>query len=386
MITELLTPLSSSQIEYFTSLPANRWGAVVDHFDGESVDLEPYHLAFIGVMEDRGADGNQGCAEGPNFVRNELYQLVRNNLPLKMIDLGNICAGDQLSDSYFALSTVVYELVKANVIPIIIGGSHDLTLAQYKGYQNLEQGVNVVVVDERIDLIDVDAPATDLNFLSHIFASEPDMLMNFGLLGYQSYFVDTEATNTLQKLKFDCYRLGDVRKNMEEVEPVVRDADMMSFDIASIKQSDASGHRCATPNGFYSEEACQIVRYAGLSDRLSSFAIYGYNPSFDSHTQTAQLIAQMVWYFAEGYYNRKNDNPISNQSEYLKYTVDMREGEFELVFWKSKRSERWWLQMPSSESGMGSNLRSLISCSYADYLEACQDELPERWLRAFERV
>lgn len=386
MITELLTPLSSSQIEYFTSLPANRWGAVVDHFDGTELDLEPYHLALVGVLEERGSENNEGCADGPNFVRNELYQLVRNNLPLKMIDLGNLYAGDQLSDTNFALSTIVYELVKANVIPIIIGGSHDLTISQYKGYQNLEQGVNVVVVDERIDLVDVDAPATDTNFLSHIFASEPDMLMNFGLLGYQSYFVDTEATNTLQKLKFDCYRLGEMRKDMVEVEPLVRDADMMSFDMAAIKQSDAPGHRCATPNGFYSEEACQIVRYAGLSDRLSSFGIYGYNPSFDTHTQTAQLIAQMIWYFAEGYYNRKNDNPIAHQADYLKYTVDMRDGEFELVFWKSKRSERWWLQMPTADGDMGGNLRSLISCSYADYLEACQDELPERWLRAFERV
>ena len=209
----------------------------------------------------------------------------------------------------------------------------------------------------------------------------------FSQLGYQSYFTDPKTVNTLEKLNFDCYRLGDVRKNMEEVEPIVRDADMLSFDLTAIKMSDAPGVGLPSPHGFYGEEACQIMRYAGLSDRLSSLGIYGYNPAFDNHTQTAQLSAQMIWYFVEGYYNRKKDFPDTASRDYLKYIVDFNEGEYELVFWKSKKTERWWLQIPKvTVDSEVDAVNGLMSCSYNDYKQACKDELPERWLKAFERA
>lgn len=389
MIREFISPLSESQIQYFRSLPANRWGTTVDFYQGEEgLDLKGYDLALIGVNEERNSDSNEGCAEGPDFVRNELYQLVKNTLPLKWIDLGNLHPGNQISDTYIALSAMMDELMHQNVIPIIIGGSHDLTLAQFKGYQEMGKELNLIVVDERIDLIDMDGPVSDINMLSALFAEEDSQLEGFSLLGYQTYFTDAEAIHTMERLKFDCYRLGDIRKNMEETEPIVRDADLLSFDVAAIKQGDAPGHRMATPNGFYGEEACQITRYAGLSDRLSSIGFYGFNPAFDNGTQTAQLLAQMIWYFTEGFYARKNDDPLVNEKEYLKYIVDFNEGEYELIFWKSRKSDRWWLQIPESESDDKpvNPYKNLISCSYADYQQALRDELPERWVKAFERV
>ena len=50
------------------------------------------------------------------------------------------------------LKLVVSELVKLNIIPIIIGGGQDLTYAQYLAYENLEQKVDLVVVDSKFDL------------------------------------------------------------------------------------------------------------------------------------------------------------------------------------------------------------------------------------------
>jgi len=44
-------------------------------------------------------------------------------------------------------------------------------------------------------------------------------------------------------------------------------------------------------------EAAGSFRYAGMSDKLSSFGIYEINPLFDNHDQTSHLAAQMIWYF-----------------------------------------------------------------------------------------
>ena len=61
------------------------------------------------------------------------------------------------------------------------------------------------------------------------------------------------------------------------------------------------------------------------------------NQNLDQDNQTSQLIAQMIWYFLEGYKNRKQElNP--NLSNCLKYTVAFEDGKHEIVFYKSKNS------------------------------------------------
>jgi hypothetical protein len=137
----------------------------------------------------------------------------------------------------------------------------------------------------------------------------------------------------------------------------------------------------ATPNGLYAEEACQIMRYAGLSNRLSSLGIYQYNPAYDYRNQTAILMAQMIWYFVDGFYARKNDNPAENEEGFIKFIVDISDTEQELVFYKSKLSDRWWMQIHDTKE----NKTHLISCSYNDYKQACSDELPDKWLKSLAR-
>lgn len=385
MFHELLTPVSEDQISFFRSLGGNRWGSLVEFTYDEELEAGAYDLAIIGIKEHRGSEHNEGCDEAPGFVRAELYKLYRGNANIRMVDLGDVIKGEQLTDTLFAVSTIVNELLSKKVLPILIGGSHDLTLAQYKAYMNMEKPVNMVVVDESIDALDIDGPISDTNHLMKLLTQDQEYLDGFTVLGYQSYFTDPEAINTLEKLHFECVRLGAIREEIKEVEPAVRDADMLSFDISAIRQSDAPGYWNATPNGFYAEEACQIVRYAGMSDRLSSFGIYGFNPLNDNGIQTAQLVAQMIWYFVEGYYIRKNDDPLGDPASCLKYIVDFNNGEYEMIFWKSKKSERWWLEAPGSDK-LNPKAPRLIPCMYDDYQKACADEIPDRWLKAMEKV
>ncbi|MCO6499466.1 MAG: formimidoylglutamase [Vicingus serpentipes] len=312
----------------------------------ESFNPSDYDIAIIGVGEERNAYNNEGCSTAPNHIRKYLYRLIGLNGSAKIIDLGNFKTGATTNDTYFALSEILEELIKKNVIPILLGGSQDLTYANFLAYKNLEQTVNLVTIDAKFNLGKDEEGINANNFLTKIILHQPNFLFNYSNIGYQSYFTHKDEIDLMTNLYFDVYRLGQVQQNIEEVEPIVRNADILSFDISAIRQAEAPGNKNTSPNGFYGEQACQMSRYAGLSDKLTSIGFYELNPEMDINGQTAHSVAQMIWYFIDGVNNRKKDYPIGTKKNYLKYRVNIQEGKNEIVFYKSDKSERWWMDVP----------------------------------------
>ncbi len=354
-------------------------------YEEEFPDIEGMHFAIIGVPESRGAIDNAGCEQGPDAIRQKLYKLDAGDFDLRLADLGNLTPGASLQDTYAALGEVCRQLLEMKIIPVVLGGSHDLTYGQYLGYARNSQIINLAVIDERIDVYKRQDTIDAGSFLYRIFTETPNFLFNFSQIGYQSHFVAPEDIHTLERLYFEFYRLGVIREKIEEVEPIIRDADMVSFDISAARFADAPGYGPQTPNGFTGEEMCRIARYTGITDKVSSVGFYEMNPAFDQRGQTAHLVAQMVWYFFEGFYSRKNEYPIVNEDDFLKYSVTMESYDEPLVFWKSKKSGRWWISVPIHGNEQ-LEPHQLIPCSYSDYELACRDEIPERWLRAVEKL
>jgi len=66
------------------------------------------------------------------------------------------------------------------------------------------------------------------------------------------------------------------------------------------------------------------------------------------------------------------------------YIVDFKSYSYQITFWNSIKSNRWWMQIPSKTDRKLRRHR-LIPCSYEDYLKACEEELPERLLKAHRR-
>jgi len=350
-------------------------------------DYTAFDIVLIGVKDDRNAVENEGCGMAPDQIRKFLYRLNPGPHAIKLADLGNIKRGFTVSDTYFALSSVVAEMISNNILPIILGGSQDLTYANYQAYQSLGQIINIVAIDPMFDLGKSEQEMDSQSYLSNIILHQPNYLFNYANIGFQTYFIDQDALRLMKNLFFDTYRLGIVRESLEEVEPIVRNADMVSFDISSIRNSDAPGNGNATPNGFYGEEACQIVRYAGLSDKLTSIGFYEVNPKYDKTGQTAHLVAQMIWYFLDGYYNRAHDFPFKNEEDYLKYRVTITDHKEEIVFYKSKKTDRWWMEIPlPAEQRIKYERHYLVPCSYKDYQVACENDIPDRWWMVYQKL
>ena len=383
-ILEFLHPYNGEIVDFDEPAPESI-GSLIRTV-GQVDDISAFQVALLGVAEDRNAVENEGCAMAPDRIRNKLFRLKTGSYKTNILDLGNINPGHSVSDTYFALSAVVAYLVKNNIVPLILGGSQDLTFAQYCAYEHLEQTVNIVSIDSSFDL---GVPAQEISsrsYLGNIILHQPNYLFNYSNVGYQSYFVGSESVNLMTKLYFDAYRLGNVRSNIDEVEPVIRNADIITFDISSVRQSDAPGNQNASPNGFYGEEICKILRYAGLGDKLSSIGFYEVNPRFDIHNQTSHLTAQMIWYFLDGFSARRKEQPLANSSQFVKYRVTPKDSEHEIIFYKSRRSDKWWMEVPFMDINTKYSRHNIVPCSYRDYQTACNEEIPERWWQTFQKL
>ncbi|MDP4205132.1 MAG: formimidoylglutamase [Bacteroidota bacterium] len=359
-----------------------RVGNLRDHIDfGVPVNgIESYKLAIIGVTDERNSD-NKGCGQGPDKIREELYNLAWNFNELKIVDLGNLIQGNTIDDSYSALKMVCELLMEANVTVIVLGADQDLTYGLFNAY-NTDKQINLLCVDSAFDLTPVISDFNASCWLNGLLHPKIQNLRNVSFLAYQTYFVGEELLRLTREKFFDELRLGILRNKMDVAEPYFRDSDLVSFDISSIRSADAPAHVNAGPNGLYGEEACALARYAGISDRLTIFGLFGMNPSLDFRNISAELSAQIIWYFIEGFYFRRKDYPAGSLENYTRFYVEIDDIDFPLVFYKSSGSDRWWMELTWD----GEPVRTtVVSCTEDDYKTACKSEVPESWWRNYRK-
>lgn len=383
-----LEPISIENLEFYPTSDKNMIGSSLKLHTAEGglPELEGTRVAIVGVPEERYAYDNVGCSLAPDEIRKALYRLFRISGMPETADLGNLRTGKEPEDTYQALSDVLSQLIDKGIVPIILGGSQDLTYANYLAYEQLEEVVNITSIDPRFDIGSKLSEKESNGYLHKIVIRQPNYLFNYSNIGYQSYFVSPEEVSLMEKLRFDTCRLGIAQENMLQCEPLIREAAIVSIDMAAVRFSDSPGCRHASPNGFNGKEICMLSRFAGAASRVTSFGIYEYNPSCDIAEQSAQLAAEMIWYFLEGFSMRHNDQPDLMQDNYTQYIVEIQNRLYQIRFYEHKISHLWWMEVPCRDKKTKFERMYLIPCSKEDYETACMDELPERWLKTYQKL
>lgn len=382
--------------DYFN--PVSIEGPGYEHLTGQAVfphnitihtesilikDIGRFKIALLGVPDGRNSV-NGGSEKAPDAIRSQLYRLAKIPGKSKIIDLGNMKQGVTFNDTIAGLADVLSLLLEENMFPVIIGGSSAIVPAIDKALSKHNTRYTLAAVDSRIDYNNEKREADSFNYLNTILSNHKSSFKHYINIGYQTYLNDQQVINRFLKKRSELVRIGDVRQAIYLTEPLLRDSDAAIFDIASVRQSDAPGTASPSPNGFYGEEICLLSRYAGISDKMKIFGLFDVNPDFDIRSQTTGLSAQILWFFLEGFSQKQYETPVlsnSNAGRFTRYHVRITDLEDDLIFVKSSLTDRWWMELPSEQ-----DQSQYVACSHEDYLKANRNEVPDRWMRAMERL
>jgi len=386
---DFLQPVETEVTRFINTLSEQHLGAKITlHTENSFPNLDNINVAILGISHNNQLEKEIGL----EYFRKEFYKMYAGNWNGKFADIGNVVMGNSPKDTYFVLNQITAELLKKNIILIVIGGEQDLTYPLYRAYDKLDKMVNIVSVDQKFDFGDSNSIIDPNSYLSKIIVEKPTNLYNYTNIGYQTYFTSQEEIDLMHKMFFDSYRLGEIGADITIVEPVLRDADLVSLDLNSIQSSYTGNFYNFLPNGFTGREICAISRYAGISDRISVFGIFNLS---GLHSE-AVLIAQIVWYFLEGFTNRYKEYPNLNLENCTKYIVSF-ENNMDLIFYKSEISLRWWMEISQETNLEKENVKDkdkdkstifnrLLPCSEQDYQQALSGNYPQRWWKEQKKM
>lgn len=366
--------------KYQNQGPLNWKHALGATIEKSTVSLNPVNIrnlqvAIIGAPFNSSVKSSE-ISDIPDKVRAELYQLANTGAKINIADFGNLKPAVSLKGNYQAIRDIIDYFNELKIVTIVLGGSQDLTLGICEAFQN-EKFFSLTVIDSVLDIKKGRETIGAGNYLSSVFNSNPD-IFQFNLVGYQSHFVPQAHFAKTQGIN-QHIRLGSIRDNVNNSEPVFRNSDVVSFDMGALKLSEAPGTVSGTVNGLRSEEACQLSKFAGLSNRIKSFGLFGIDPQKDQKTETLQLAAQIVWYFIEGFQNR--DAGPDKTEELLSYQVHMKGVEYPVVFLKNPVTGQWWMEFETYDKK-----KLHFACTNEDYIKATDNEIPEIWMKFIQKI
>lgn len=358
---------------------------IIQNKENDFPVLERGGVALIEVPEYRNHSSYDSTQHKSSSFRPPLYDLyIGINWKHSFYDLGTLLPGKDIEDTFYALQTVCNYLIKNDIVPFVIGGSQDLSKGLFSAYNSLEQLINITSIDNRLDFEPPHHTITPENWISHVLFQQPNYLFNYANIGSQSHYTSNKTALLFEEMYFDSCRLGTIQQDLRLAEPIMRNTDMLSVDLTSIRASDMQNKNYTSPNGFFANEMCSLLRYAGISDKLSSVGIFNYFSN--QHQVTEELVAQLIWYFNEGYANRKGDFPIAAKKEYRKFRVFLQDVQEEIIFFKSNKSARWWIEVPYPGISDSKYLRhQMVPCSFQTYKEAMKGEVPDLWWKTYQK-
>ena len=367
MFSEYFIPVKFEIIDYSKKLDNNQLGSKLKINGRDKLNsFESLDIVIFSVNEYRFNSVIQKSFNANKDFRKKLYSLYYGNWDLNIYDFGDLENGNLVSDTQFALSKILEFFSKNKILVITIGGSQNLLFDIYSSLKETLQKINLVSVDNKIDFSN-----NNESFLNKIILDENNKLANFSNIGYQKHLTSVPENKLLDKMYFESINLGKIKSNVTEAEPVLRDSDIVSFNINSVKSGELNNAH-QYPNGLSSYELCSLSRFSGLSSRVN---IVSYFENWDLSIMNS-LLAESTWYVMDGYATRINENPLNNSNDFIYYYIELDNYKFK--FYRSKLSDRWWVEFLNDE--IISIEKDIISCTSDDYKNCKNSVIPERIL------
>lgn len=264
-------------------------------------DQDPGGVALLGMPDDTGVGlngGRLGAAKGPTAIRAALSgygaaEAWETQWPATC-DAGDIIpAGDDLHETHRRVTQAVRTIMDAGLVPIGLGGGHDLTFPFVRGVAEhvAEEGggaMRGVYFDAHLDVRDQDGSGMPFRRLV-----EGGYCKGLDVHGF-----DAMANSCAHTRWF--FEHGGRIDAFGPDGPWPEGELFVSFDLDVIDQSCAPGVSAMNPCGWSSELACEWVRAAGRCERVRCFDVMELSPPNDSQGRTARLAARLILEFMRG--------------------------------------------------------------------------------------
>ena len=373
MSLELLKPVSENLIDKLNEnhLQGSLFNKIKYHSEHSGIpNIDSSDLCIIGISETRNSYFESDIQD-LNILRKELYKLKQGKWKITISDLGDLPNGDTVEDTYHAIYDICKELSSKKITLIIIGGSNDIIYPIFKSFDSYSEKVNIVSIDNQFDLYQDSDIISGRTYMNKIILDDSNKLNDFTNIGYQRHLCSYDEIELMEKLFFEKISLGEILENNMRAEPIIRDADIVGFDSKSLSLCGNSN-----PNGIDSRLACILSKYAGQSIKTSVFGLFDLNKNEVSN----KLYSEIIWYFIDSLNNRTFESNFDDSQLFFKYIVQTSGRD--IIFYKSKISERWWMTVNSSSN----DKIKFLPCLESDYQDALNDDLPARWLKASKRI
>lgn len=289
-------------------------------------------------------------------IRRELYKTSFSFNNIYLADLGNV-----RNNSPEFILPILQEFLMQNINIIILGSNKQQFDSQLKAFEN--NFLNIGFIEKAGAILFDEGTQSLINNSNSIHKAK--------LIAYQTHLLNNDKLQ--DALYSHSMRLGQYRNNYREIEPVLRDVDLLMFNMDSIRYSEVPGIKNTSPSGLTSEEACQILKYLGLNSKINIIDIIGYEPKFDFHNQGAMMVSQLIWYYLDGIDQQISDD-IMDSASISNYVVELNDYNMSLNFFQSKKTGRWWIEVPKSSEKQS----YFLPCSQEDYDKATVNEISNR--------
>ncbi len=355
MLKEFFEPISKTLLKEIGK-KQGLIGSEIKLNSGKFPDVSQVDVAIIGL------------GKNADLVRKQFYNYSHKLNGIELADFGNLKHTGTEKNINAGLAECLLTLKENNIIPIIIGEQHNYA-------QGLMKGIDFKSIDYALVSPFLNYNETDLGYL----LNSKKRLFHASYLGFQSYLTTNDSMQQVADAFTECVRLGTLRADMAQSEPLLRQADIFDFDLSAIKYSEFQSAVQPMPNGLFNHEACALCRYAGISNNINYYLLRNFTLTENSVIDASQ-IAQMIWYICDGIDNRFNDFPVMNHRNFKVYKCHAPSG-VDMVFLHSNLTGRWWLQIPEKNGGK-KTAPKFIGCNESDFEIAREGDVPEKWFRA----
>jgi formimidoylglutamase len=271
-------------------------------------------IALLGLPDDTGValnGGRVGARDGPRAFREALAKYgtttyvadtsIRRPRYIELESVGVFDAGDvnpaagksaaAMEKTHDRVTEGVREILELDLLPICIGGGHDLTWPAVRAVAEKYPDFAGVYFDAHLDVRE--EPGSGMAFRKILKETTCKELLVVGL---------DEFANSKAQLSWFLKNGGRVNpRNSVWAERFQSQWLFASFDLDVVNCSAAPGVSAINPAGVDAEAAARNARWAGNLGGIRYFDIMELNPKYDIDGRTARLAARLFLSFLAGY-------------------------------------------------------------------------------------